>query len=567
MQVDTLILGARVFNSYIKRFEVKNAAILDGRFLYIGDRDSTDFQADEIIQAEGKWMIPGLIDIHLHIESSMVSPAVFSEALLARGVTTIVPEPHEMANVFGLEGVQEMINVSRDCAVDMFYAIPSSVPATDWETTGGSITIDDVETLIQSESVACMGEIMNYNDIVQQKDGRTIELLHYLQKHHPSMIVEGHVPRLMDMDLQRMLYAGVNSDHTHQTVEGLEERIKTGMFVEIQEKSMSAPVMEYLIREEVKEHFCFVTDDIMPDDLNQTGHLDMILRKAVQMGMSPEDALYACTFTPARRMGFRDRGAVKAGNIADFALLNDLDTLTVDSVYKNGKSSIPCETLDSAEKSFPSSFYKSIRLPNLTGDDFRISVSTADVSSLQRVIIVKDGSTFTTEEQHDITVSKGELLWENSSFGLLSTFERYGKNGNRSHVLVGGDILARGAVATSYSHDNHNLLAAGHSASDMALAANQVIEHQGGICVVENGEVLAMIYLPVGGILTEEPLHTFAPKVQKVRAALKHLGYNHYNPFMSLSTLSLPVSPALKLTDQGLIDVQKGCIVSATVNV
>ncbi|RKD71323.1 adenine deaminase [Sinobaca qinghaiensis] len=566
MQVDTLILGARVFNSYIKRFEVKNAALLDSRFFYIGDRGPADFQADSVVHAEGKWMIPGLIDIHLHIESSMVSPAVFSEALLERGITTIVPEPHEMANVFGLEGVQQMINVSRECAVDMFYAIPSSVPATDWETTGGSIAIEDVETLIQSESVACMGEIMNYNDIVQQKNGRTLELLDYLRRHHPAMIIEGHVPRLMDLDLQRMLYAGVNSDHTHQTVEGLEERIKAGMFVEIQEKSMSAPVMDYLIQEDVNEHFCFVTDDIMPDDLHRTGHLDMILRKAVRMGMSPEDALYACTFTPARRMGFSDRGAIKAGSNADFVLLNDLETFTVDRVYKNGKPSVPYQAVDSDRKAFPDSFYKSIRLSDLSGDDFRIPVLTTDVSSLQRVIMVKDGSTFTTEEQHDITVSGQELLWENSSFGLLSTFERYGRNGNHSHVLIGGDVLDRGAVATSYSHDNHNLLVAGHSASDMALAANEVIAHQGGICVVENGEVLAMIYLPVGGILTEEPLQSFAPKVQKVRDALKQLGYRHYNPFMSLSTLSLPVSPALKLTDQGLIDVQKGCIVSTAVN-
>lgn len=566
MQVDVLILGARVFNSYIKRFEVKNVAVLDGRFFYIGDLGTSYFQANSLVQAEGKWMIPGFIDIHLHIESSMVSPAVFSEALLYRGVTTIVPEPHEMANVFGLEGVRQMISVSRDCAVDMFYAIPSSVPATDWETTGGSITIEDMEALIQSETIACVGEIMNYTDIVQQKDGRTLELLDYLQKHHPSMIIEGHVPRLLGLDLQRILYAGVHSDHTHQTVEGLEERIKAGMFVEIQEKSMSTSVMNYLIQEKVNEHFCFVTDDIMPDDLYQTGHLDMILRKAIRMGMSPEDAIYSGTFTPARRMGLRDRGAIKAGSIADFLLLQDLDSLTVDSVYKNGKPALSQNTLTATPKAFPPTFYESIHLPSLTEDDFRISVPSMEDSSLQRVIMVKDGSTFTTEEQHDISVSKQDLLWENSSFGLLSSFERYGKNGNRSHVLIGGDILARGAVATSYSHDNHNLLVIGHSASDMAIAANQVINHQGGICVVENGKVLAMIYLPVGGILTEEPLHEFAPKVQKVRDALKHLGYRHYNPFMSLSTLSLPVSPTLKLTDHGLIDVQKGCVVSATID-
>ncbi|MFZ4451336.1 adenine deaminase C-terminal domain-containing protein [Salibacterium aidingense] len=570
MQVDTLIVNARIFNSYVKTFQFQNAAVVDGRFLYIGPKGEDYFTAGEVIDAGGCWMIPGLIDIHLHIESSMVAPGTFSNALLHHGVTTIVPEPHEMANVFGLDGVKEMIHASRDCLVDMFYAIPSSVPATNMETTGGAITISDMETLLQTEPLACMGEIMNYTDIIQKPEGRTNQLLQYFREHYPDFIIEGHCPRLMDIDLQRVIHAGVDSDHTHQTVAGMEERIKSGMFIEIQEKSMSPEVMDYLIQHEVKEHFCFVTDDVMPDSLYYRGHLDAVLKKAVDMGMAPEDVIYAATYTPAQRMKFHDRGVIKPGTIADFVLLNNLETFEIENVFKNGKRANTENGRENLGRSFPASFYQSVQLAPLSADDFMLEAANTHQPgsrTTQRVIKVKDGSTFTREEQHSFSVQKhGRISWENSGFGLLSTFERYGKNGNRAHVLIDGDIIKRGAIATTYSHDNHNLLSIGHDAEDLVLACNKVMEEQGGLCLVESGEILSFVPLPVGGILTEDPLDTFAPKIKKLRQEMIRLGYRHYNPLMSLSTLSLAVSPAIKLTDHGLIDVNEGTIISNTVN-
>lgn len=564
MKVDVLIHDVQVYNSYFKKFIAGNVAVLDGRFLYVGKRGTETFEAGEIVEGHGRYLIPGLIDIHLHIESSMVTPETFSYALIRNGVTTIVPEPHEMANVFGIEGIREMIRASRDCVVDMKYAIPSSVPATSMETTGGAVELADIEELLQTEEIVCMGEIMNYVDIITDPACKTNRILNYLREQHPDLVVEGHCPKLLDLDLHRVIYAGVDSDHTHQTVEGMEARIAAGMFIEVQEKSMTEEVMEYLIKNDVSEHFCFVTDDVMTDSLYKRGHLNHIVKKAIQMGMEPERAIYASTFTPARRMKMHDRGAIAPGKLADFLLVSDLRELTIDQVYKNGK-----KVYDAREEyrqavrppQFPAHFYQSVQLPPLTEADFDVRMDVPDNRYPCRVMLVQDGSTFTEDHRGIVEIREGKLCWEESPYGLIAVFERYGKNGNRGYGLISGDTIKRGAVATTYSHDNHNLLVVGHNPHDMMVAANTVIGMQGGFCVVEDGEVKASLRLPVGGILTEEPLEKTAKDVEQLRRAMEDLGYRHYNPIMSISTHSLPVSPALKITDLGLVDVQAGKVV------
>lgn len=564
MKVDLLIENVHVYNSYFKKFIAGNVAVLDGRFLYIGQRGTDTFEAADILAGEGRYLVPGLVDIHLHIESTMVTPETFSYGLIQNGVTTIVPEPHEMANVFGIEGIKEMIRASRDCVVDMKYAIPSSVPATSMETTGGTVEVADIEELLRSEEIICMGEIMNYVDVISDPNCKTNQILDYLRKNYPDLVIEGHVPKLLDLELHQILYAGVNSDHTHQTVEGLEARIGAGMFIEIQEKSMTPEVVEYLIGHEVSEHFCFVTDDVMTDSLFKRGHLNHIVKKAIQMGMTPEQAIYASTFTPARRMKMSDRGAVAPGKLADFLLLSDLQAFTIDCVYKNGKKAYDAaeEYIQvTKEKQFPAHFYQSVQLNPLTEADFSVRMDVPDNRYPCRVMLVQDGSTFTEDHRGIVETREGQLCWEESPYGLIAVFERYGINGNRGYGLISGDTIKRGAIATSYSHDNHNLLVVGHNPRDMMLAANEVIGMQGGFCVVEDGQMKARLHLPVGGILTEEPLEKTAKEVEQLRRAMEELGYKHYNPIMSISTHSLPVSPALKITDLGLIDVNAGKVV------
>ncbi|MCM3361107.1 adenine deaminase C-terminal domain-containing protein [Niallia sp. MER TA 168] len=565
MQVDTLVLNGTVYNSYFKQFRKENIAIKDGKFFYIGKKGKDYFQANEIVDANGKFIVPGLIDIHLHIESTMVSPATFSYALIKNGVTTIVPEPHEMANVFGIDGVKEMIKASKTEKVDMFYGIPSSVPATSMETTGGAIEIEDIEELLQTESIKCLGEIMNYYDVLTKPDCKTNQILAYVRKHYPELIIEGHVPKLLDDELQGIAFAGVGSDHTHQTVEGMKERIAIGMFLEIQEKSMTPEVIDYLIANPVKEHFCFVTDDVMADSLQRRGHLNVLLKKAISMGMSYEDAIYACTYTPAKRMRMYDRGVISPSKTADFVIVSNLDEFSIDAVYKNGEKVFDQKlpyVQDAVSKQFPASFYESVKLSPLNAENFEIQMDTDKKNVTVRTIHVQNGSTFTEEKQDTLPVHAGRLQWADSVYSLVKTFERYGKNGNEASALIGGDILKRGAVATTYSHDNHNLLVVGKNKKDMQIAANEVIKNQGGICCVHNGEILSMVPLPVGGILSEEPLEVIAGQVEELTLSLKSLGYEHYNVIMSLSTLSLPVSPALKITDYGLIAVNEGKVVS-----
>ena len=565
MQVDTLVLNGTVFNSYFKQFRKENIAIKDGKFFYIGKKGQEFFQAREIVDAAEKYIVPGLIDIHLHIESTMVTPATFSYGLIKNGVTTIIPEPHEMANVFGISGVKEMIKASKNEVVDMFYGIPSSVPATSMETTGGSIDIEDMEELLQTETIKCLGEIMNYYDVLTKPDCKTNQILDFVRENYPELIIEGHVPKLLDVELQGLAFAGVGSDHTHQTVEGMKERIGIGMFLEIQEKSMTPEVIEYLIENPVKEHFCFVTDDVMADSFQKRGHLNVLLKKAISMGLSIEDAIYACTYTPAQRMRMYDRGVIAPSKIADFVVVSNIADFSIDAVYKDGEKVFD-EKLpyvqSARSKQFPASFYESVKLSPLHEEDFEGRIDTDKNSVTVRTIHVQNGSTFTEERQDTLAVKAGKLQWMDSSYCLVKTFERYGKNQNKAHGLIGGDILKRGAVATTYSHDNHNLLVVGKNKEDMQLAANEVIKNQGGICCVHNGEILSMVSLPVGGILSEEPLAVIASQVEKLTDALKSLGYEHYNVIMSLSTLSLPVSPALKITDYGLIAVNEGKVVS-----
>lgn len=569
MHADILIVDVQVFNSYYKRFEQGNVAVQSGKFLYIGKRGIETFEGAKIIEGRGRFMVPGLVDIHLHIESTMITPATFSYGLIQNGVTTIVPEPHEMANVFGVEGVHAMMAASTNCVADMFYAIPSSVPATPMETTGGSIEIEDIDELMKTGKMACLGEIMNYVDVIRDPECKTNQILRHIRTHYPDLTIEGHTPKLLDLDLHQLIYAGIDSDHTHQSIEGMTARMKAGMFIEIQEKSMTEEVMDYLIHHDVSEHFCFVTDDVMTDSFVEYGHLNHIVRKAIAMGMKPEDAIYAATLTPTKRMKMNDRGSIAPNKKADFLLLSDVTTMGIDEVYKDGVKVFATdeEYVEHAQVNpFPEHFYQSVKLSELGVNDFQVAIAETDGEYPCRVMMIKDGSTFTEEYHANISVTSEQLNWEESPYGLIATFERYGKNGNRAYGLIGGDTIKRGAIATTYSHDNHNLLVVGRNREDMLTAANEVIRNQGGFCVVENGEIRSFLHLPVGGILSEEPLIKVAAQVKQLRTEMEALGYKHYNPIMSISTHSLAVSPALKITDFGLINVNEGKVVSLLVD-
>lgn len=557
MQIDLIIENASVFNSFLKTFDRKNIAIAGEKFYYISAEDLQSLQPKETVDASGKYVIPGLIDIHMHIESSMIPPSLFSGAALSYGVTTVVADAHEITNVFGLEGMEAFL--AEDTVLDIYYAIPSSVPSTtpELETTGGFIGVAEVSSLLDNPRVIALGEAMNFKGITSEPDSLIRQILRETQLKKPFMPLEGHVPRVSGVDLAKFMYAGITADHTHQSPESIYEKISNGMFLEFQKKSILPENMAVLEKHNFYEYVAIITDDIMADDLLD-GHLDANVRAAIAAGMPIEQAIYCTTYTPARRMGFQDRGAIVAGFKADFILLDDLATLEINAVYKNGKLA---HTKGSAiaypaeKPSFPAHFYDSVRCRKLTADDLRIPVATTDTSVICNVIQIQQVGTFTEPVQREIAVKDGYLDWESSGLALIVVMERYGKNGNIGFGLVENALTQSGAVATTWAHDHHNLMVMGTDAEDMLVAQQELLSLHGGYVVVQAGNILGSCPLPIGGILSDVPVQTLGHQLHTVRSAMVSLGYRNGNEIMSFSTLSLPVSPAIKITDYGMMDV------------
>lgn len=557
MKIDLLIEQALVFNVFLKKFEKQNVAISGEKFYYITSENLRGLQPEKVLDAEGKYLIPGLIDIHMHIESSMIPPSSFSGAALSHGVTTVVADSHEIANVFGLEGIHAFME--EETELDIFYAIPSSVPSTtpDVETTGGIIGVKEVAVLLQHPRVIALGEAMNFKGITDEPDSLIRQILREVQQTCPLMPLEGHIPRVSGETLAKYLYAGLTADHTHQTPESILEKVKSGIFVELQKKSLTSENIAAVKTHQLYEHIALITDDIMADDLLE-GHLNANVQLAVEAGMPVEEAIYTSTYTPARRMGFQDRGAIASGYLADFLLLDDLESISIESVYKRGKrvhQKGEKMAVPATPPSFPDYFYDSVHCRYLEEKDFRIAVGEGHDSILCNVIQIQEIGTFTEHVQREIPVKDGFLDWENSGLALILVMERYGKNGQIGYGLVENALRKKGAVATTWAHDHHNLMVMGTSAADMLAVQKEILALKGGYAVSQNGEVTASCPLPIGGILSDEPVEVLGKQLKKVREAMQELGYRNTNEIMSFSTLSLPVSPQLKITDFGMVDV------------
>ena len=406
---------------------------------------------------------------------------------------------------------------------------------------------------------------MNFKDLIEDDDSNINKIINISKE--KNIPLEGHCPKIQGVDLSLYIYRGVNGDHTQQSVGSLQEKIQNGMFIEMQHKSMTLENIKFLIENNLYEHFALVTDDVMADKLVK-GHLNEILKEAVKLGMSIENAIYVATYTPARRMNLLDRGTIAPGKLADFILLDSIEDFNIYEVYKNGKmvfnrdKGLKEEFFEDKSK-LDYRFYNSIELNNITKESLEVKVPNKYKNKVTcRTMKVLKNTTFTEEGEVTLNVYNNILQWEKSSCALIAVFERYGKNNNISFGLVEGEIIKEGAIATTWAHDHHNLMVMGRNISDMTIAANEVINSRGGYVVSKNNEVIAKLELPIGGIISDEPIEIIGEKLGEVRNAMRDLGYNHMNEIMSFSTLSLPVSPALKITDKGLIDVKKGSIVS-----
>ncbi len=548
--VDLIIKNSNVYNTFLQQFEIKDIAILDGKFYYISN-NITELKSKKVIDYKDKYIIPGFIDIHMHIESSMTVPSQFSKMALPCGVTTVVADPHEIANVLGINGINYFL--SSETTLDIFYGIPSSVPSTNnnLETTGGEILEKDVIELLKNPKVICLGEVMNFKDLIS-KDGTLIKnIIKICKESKPYLPIEGHCPKITGLDLAKFIYAGVDADHTQQTPESIYEKITNGMFLEIQSKSINKETIKTLIENNFYEYFAFVTDDVMADRLKE-GHLNKVVKKAVDLGMPINKAIYCATYTPARRMNLFDRGSVAVGKIADFIVLDSLEDLSIKEVYKNGN-------LYSGEnikkENFPSYFYNTVKCQKSVLEDFEINTKKTGYVACNIIQINKEGN-FTKKIVKNLPIKNGKILWEESGLSLLIVYERYNKNGNKAYALVDGAINKKGAIATTWAHDHHNLMVMGTDKNDMLIAQHKIVDMQGGYVVCKNQEVLAKAVLNVGGIVNDGDINQLASDIKNVRKAMNDLGYEHINEIMSFSTLSLPVSPEIKITDFGMIDTK-----------
>ena len=564
MNIDVLLTNGQVYNSYLKKFVAGNIAVSGDRFSYVGT-DALPIAPQRTIDLAGQYVIPGLIDCHMHIESTMCAPRTFMNGAARNGVTTLIAEPHEIANVFGLAGIRALMQTTQNGPCDVRIAIPSSVPSTNaaLETAGAAIENDDVEALMHMEQVICLGEVMDCRSVLADAHSKTNRLIRQIQHGRPDFSIEGHCPRFVGWDLAQLLYRGIRSDHTDQSMEGLAARAANGMFIQLQEKTLKKEFLDYLMENRLSGRFALVTDDTMPDDFVRRGQLNHLVQRSIELGLAPEEAIYAATYAPAQHMGLRDKGAIAPGRIADFVVLSDLRAFAIESVWRAGAQVFARGTAwEEPERDtlFPAHFYHSVHLGPRTAEDFVLRAPIREGTALCRILVVQEHTTFVAEERAELPVRGGVIDWESSPYNLACVFERHGKNGGCGMALIGGTALTRGAAATTYAHDSHNLLVLGQTAADMQTAANTVIEAQGGFVAVRDGSVQAFAPLPIAGILSDRPLPVLGEQIAGVRRALTDCGYRHDNVIMSLSTLSLPVSPYFKLTDKGIIDVKKGAV-------
>ena len=568
MKADLLLRGAQVFDSAYRCFRTASVAILDGRILYAGTDEEVlgKIEPREVADLSGRWVIPGLIDIHMHIESSMVTPPVFLKAALQHGTSTCIAEPHEIANVFGTEGIEEFIRLAPADdpeRAEVFFGAPSSVPSTDLEDAGAAVTPEDISFLMKNPRVRCLGEVMDCRTVISEPQSRAARVVKAAEASRAVPIIEGHVPAFLGLDLARILYAGIDSDHCEQTPERMRQRFEMGMFVEVQLKSVTEENIAYLAAHpELTGLWSFVTDDVMADQL-QHDHLARVVRQAISYGLDPASAIIAATSSPAARMDLRDRGRIAPGRLADLVVLDALEDFHVASVMHLG-CWVDRDSADTSSRhDFPERYYESIHLAPRTLDDFAL-LAPEGAGAIVRVhtMEIQKSSTFTPDVVRELPVKDGRIDWKGTGgLALARVFERHHHLGLSGTALLSGACLKEGAVASTWVHDHHNLLVVGTDEDDMVLAANSVIARQGGLVVVRDGKIVAEMPLPVAGILTEDPLPLAAQRLAAVTRALKDQGWGNSNPVMSLCTIALPVSPALKVTDRGLVDVRQGKLV------
>jgi len=545
---DLILANARIVNVFTGKIESSNVAIADGYIAGIGDYT----QAKETIDLKGKYLLPGLINGHVHIESSMLDVGQYARAVVPRGTTALVTDLHEIANVCGLEGIRYVLENARRLPLDIFLMAPSCVPATHMETAGAEIGIKEIRQLLRLKQCHGLGEVMNYPGVIYGDKAVLAKIASAKGK-----VVDGHAPGLSGSDLNAYVSAGIQSDHESVTLEEAQEKLRLGMHVMIREGSSekNLETLLPLVNDKTYRRCMLVVDDRSCVDILNDGDIDAVVRKAIRLGLKPVRAIQMASINTAEYFRLERLGAVAPGYFANLIVTSDLSAFPIDIVFYHGRLvGRDKQPLFSLQESGKQTLCDTVRIKPFRIEALRLKAKGNTVS----VIEIVPGQIVTKKRTTKVKIENGYIVPDIQRDILkLVVVERHKRTGNIGIGLVMGFGLKKGALASSIAHDSHNIVVVGTNDADIYTAVKEVVRMQGGLTAVADGKVIAGLPLPVAGLLSDKPLETVVKKLDKVEKAASALGVKLVSPFSTLSFVALPVIPELRLTDMGMVDVKE----------